>query len=55
LKTTYPLPLPLLGKGVSLEEGLRPLPKIFPPLLEKERGIKGVRSIPKQKTMKLLA
>ncbi|MDD5038047.1 MAG: hypothetical protein PHN78_01845 [Dehalococcoidales bacterium] len=43
LQGTYPLPLPLKGKGVKNREGLSPSLKLFPLALVKERGIKGVR------------
>jgi hypothetical protein len=46
LATYPPDPLPLIREGgVWVREGLRPSLKSLPPLLPKERGIKGVRSI----------
>jgi len=44
LATYPPVPLPLVREGgVKVREGLRPSLKSLPPLLDKERGIKGVR------------
>jgi hypothetical protein len=49
LATYPPNPLPLAREGgVWVREGLRPSLKSLPPLLEKERGIKGVRLINNQ-------
>jgi len=46
LATHPPNPLPLLREGgVELGEGFHPSPKSLPPLLFKERGLKGVRLI----------
>ena len=46
LGTYPPDPLPLLREGgVQVREGRSPSLKSLPPLLEKERGIKGVRLI----------
>jgi len=46
LATYPPDPLPLLREGgVPVREGRSPSLKSLPPLLEKERGIKGVRLI----------
>jgi len=46
LATYPPDPLPLIREGGSIgREGLSPSLKSLPPLLPKERGIKGVRLI----------